>query len=314
MSEIIKIGCVDIDTSHPLVFAKRLAELGRGKYVGVFNDGFRGDDEVDSFVKAFGIEKKCGSIEELASICDIGFVHSCNWDKHLNKAVPFIEAGVPVFVDKPIVGSFEDCRRLKGLVASGAVILGSSSMRYASEVQKFNSMPADEKGDILHIYGTVGVDEFNYAIHIVEAICQIAGGGSVWGKFNNSQKQGGVEASNYSLGFDNGVTASYTVTSGVWQPCVVVVMTTKGVFHFEIDSSKVYDSLLTNIYDHIQKGTSDIVSVDKLLESIEVMLACRQSLLTDGKRVETEHLDEDISYDGDAFEQQYASNAAKIYI
>ena len=89
--------------------------------------------------------------------------------------MPFIERNKPVFIDKPIVGSFADCRKLEQLAAQGAVILGSSSVRYAEEVDAFLAEPIEERGELMTIYGTAGVDEFNYAIHIIEAIHQLAG-------------------------------------------------------------------------------------------------------------------------------------------
>lgn len=55
----------------------------RARYVGVYNDSFRDDREVEGFIRRFNLEKRCVSLEELAQMCDIGFIHGCNWDDHL---------------------------------------------------------------------------------------------------------------------------------------------------------------------------------------------------------------------------------------
>ena len=55
---MIKIGVVNIDTSHPLAFSEILLKENRARYAAVFNDGFRGDDEVESFIKKRGLEIK----------------------------------------------------------------------------------------------------------------------------------------------------------------------------------------------------------------------------------------------------------------
>ena len=102
---MLRIGVVNIDVSHPKAFSEYLFRGERARYVAVYNDGFRGDDEVEGFIRRYGLEKRCRTIEELADCVDIGFVQSCNWSKHVSQARPFIERGKPVFIDKPIAGS-----------------------------------------------------------------------------------------------------------------------------------------------------------------------------------------------------------------
>src|SRR3990172_9109153 len=134
---MIRIGVVDIDISHPRSFADYLKQGNRARYAAIYNEGFRGDDEVEGFIRNYGLDKRCDSIEELADFVDVGFLQSCNWDKRLRQAMPFIEKGKPVFFDKPMVCSIADCRKLEQLAADGAVILGSSSVRYAEEITEF---------------------------------------------------------------------------------------------------------------------------------------------------------------------------------
>ena len=71
---MIRIGVANIDVSHPKAFAEYLKKDGRARYVAVYNDGFRGDDEVEAFMRGYGLEKRCDSVEELADCVDIGFV------------------------------------------------------------------------------------------------------------------------------------------------------------------------------------------------------------------------------------------------
>jgi hypothetical protein len=48
---MIRVGTVNIDTSHPIAFAELFLKDGRAKYTAVYNDGFRTDDEVKNFIK-----------------------------------------------------------------------------------------------------------------------------------------------------------------------------------------------------------------------------------------------------------------------
>jgi hypothetical protein len=76
---MIRIGAVNIDTSHPLGFGEEFEKDTRAKYVGVYNDSFRNDDEVNGFVKRFGLERRCATMDELVEMSDIGMIHGCNW-------------------------------------------------------------------------------------------------------------------------------------------------------------------------------------------------------------------------------------------
>ena len=63
---MIKIGVVNIDTSHPNTFAARMAQGDRARYTAIYNDGFREDDEVESFMAKNGIEKRYSDLSEMA--------------------------------------------------------------------------------------------------------------------------------------------------------------------------------------------------------------------------------------------------------
>ena len=112
-SSIIRIGGVSIDVSHPKAFASNLEKYCMNmRYALEYDDGFRTKQELEWFKNRYGLDGIAQSIEEMAGQVDVGFIQSCNWDKHLDQAMPFIREGKPVFIDKPIVGSMKDIARL----------------------------------------------------------------------------------------------------------------------------------------------------------------------------------------------------------
>ncbi|MEK6794704.1 MAG: Gfo/Idh/MocA family oxidoreductase [Spirochaetota bacterium] len=312
---MIRIGACNIDTSHPKAFAEYLAKGDDARYVAIFNDGFRGDDEVDGFVKKNGLEKRCTSMEELADACDIVFIHDCNWDKHLVHALPVIKKGKPVFIDKPIVGNLADCRKIEALEKEGAVILGSSSARYCDEVVEFAGKSEADKGKVLNVFGTSGVDEFNYAVHIVEAFGGMLGTGAVSAKFVGRSTSEGKVCETFFIRFSSGVTAAYNTFSGTWQPFDVVVQTTKTTHHFRVDTSKLYAALLTRIIDSMKTKKNVLSPMPVITESVKIMLAARISRENGGKEVALTDIPEnDPGYSGAQFEKEYAAAAKKMYV
>ena len=111
---MVKIGGVSIDVSHPKAFSEgMLKECMNMKYEYVCDDGgFRGEEEIDWLVKKFDLAGKVKKTKDMVDKVDIGFIQSCNWEKHIDQAMPFIEKGKPVFIDKPMVGSVKDANRV----------------------------------------------------------------------------------------------------------------------------------------------------------------------------------------------------------
>ncbi len=56
-------------------------------------------------------------------------VLSVNWDTHVSLATPFLEAGVPVLIDKPLAGDLESLARLEE-VAGQTPLYGGSALGY----------------------------------------------------------------------------------------------------------------------------------------------------------------------------------------
>lgn len=313
---MIKIGCVSLDVSHPMGFAEELEKYCMDmKYEYVYNKGFRGEDETDWFVKRFGLKGKVEKIEDMVDKVDVGFVQSCNWDKHLDEAMPFIKAGKPVFIDKPVVGSVQDAEKILALVKEGAYIIGSSSARHADEIQAFLRKSKEERGDIVSIFGTCGVDEFNYSVHIVEIFSEIAGAKAVACRFDGyGVAPDGHRVETYTLTFENGIVAQYHTYIGGWRPFHLTVMTTKGSYQIAIDSSKIYVSLLREIYRELMTRKSNLADVETLANCSLVMLCGKKSRdEKQGATVSLEQLSADDKFDGYAFEKTYAANASKIY-
>lgn len=305
---MIRIGCVNIDVSHPEAFGSYLVKGDRARYTEVYNDGFRSDSEVEEFIKKLNLKKRCRTLEELAEITDIGFVHSCNWDKHLGYAMPFISRKKPVFIDKPLVGNFKDCKKLEELAKGGAVILGSSSVRYAPEIEEFLKIPVEERGEIVHVFGTSGVDEFNYAIHIIEAFGGLLGMGAVSGKFAGRTTSDIYPCDTYLIEYANGVNAVCALYQGAHRRFTLTILTTKNTYNLEL--SATYEPMLDKICTFMETGKNELASIPAQIEAIKVLLACKVSRFRGGEAVKLCDIPEDEpGYDGYEFEKGYAERA-----
>ena len=307
---MIKAGLVNMDTSHPRCFADVMRRMGRIRYSAIYDDSFRSPTEIKEFMEIYGLEERCASLEELADSTDVGFIHGCNWDDHLRCAEPFWRRGKPVFIDKPLVGCLRDCRRVRDWAARGAVILGSSSVRYAEEIKQFLKMPVETRGEIISLSASVGIDEFNYGIHIAEAIGGLLPGRAETVRHIGRAERAGQTAHSYCISFPAGQTAIMTILNGVWQPFALTVLTTKGTYPLLLDSDRLYESLLAELCDYLEGKPNHLASAEELLDSVEMMLAALASRESDGKEVALANLKETMpSYNGREFWEGYRRRA-----
>jgi len=313
---MIKVGLVNIDTSHAGAFAEYMLKGDRAKFTAVYNDGFRGDGEVDGFMRKFGVAKRYEDIGEMAGDADIGFVLGCNWDTRLRHAMPFINCGKPVFIDKPFAGNIGDCMRLEELARGGAVILGSSSVRYARELCGFFAIPEAERGRLLHIYGTVGVDEFNYPIHISEAIGGMDESPVASCRYIGGTDAGEIHCETFALRFESGLTAAFSAAHGVYQPFETVIMTTKTTYHYSLGASgALYQDMLDRVFDYMETGRNTLAPVPKMTEAVKTLLAGRLSRVNGGAEILLSGIPEsDPGFDGHEFEKEYAAASKPIYL
>lgn len=301
---MIRIGTVNIDTSHAPSFAEILLGGDRARYTAIYNDGFRTDAEVDDFIKKFGLEKRYYDLSEMAENIDVAFIQSCDWDRHIELCTPFIEKNVPVFIDKPIVGNLRDARKIAEWAAAGKVILGTSAMRYTYEHDDFFAQSSAE--DIISVTATVGVDEFNYAIHAVEEILGFVNDSApVSTQFIGSNESGGVPVDSYRVMFENGVSAYYHICKKGWQPSTAIVMTKKTTFVYKIDSNKVYEAMLKQVCNYFEGKENHMASVESMLQAVKIMLAGIKSRKEGGETLLSELKDDDPSFDGRAFYESY---------
>jgi len=310
---MFRIGTVNIDTSHAPSFAEILLKGDEGRYTAIYNDAFRTDAEVQAFIENFKLEKRYDDLGEMAKNIDIAFIQSCNWDNHLKQSMPFIEAGVPVFIDKPLAGNLADVKEFERLDAEGKVILGTSAMRYTYEHESFFAIPEEERGNIIHISVMVGVDEFNYAIHAVESIMGFIGDvRPISTRYLGTNTVGDVPCDSYYVLFENGVSACYHICKKGWQPSTALVMTSKTSFAYKIDSNKVYEAMLKQVCAYMAGRENKLATVTQMTDSIKLMLAGKKSMANGGTIENIADLTEsDPSFDGTAFEEFYAASQRK---
>jgi virulence factor len=157
---MVRVGLVDFDTSHVVAFTERLNHVGvdasqwvEGARVVV---GCPGESEMmperipgfrDKLV-GYGIEL-VERPEDLFGKIDAVMIESQQGARHLERARPFLEAGMPTFVDKPFAGDLAGADAIIDLARKhGAPLMSCSALRYDPTITAALARQ-DELGKIL---------------------------------------------------------------------------------------------------------------------------------------------------------------------
>ncbi|MBR2861674.1 MAG: Gfo/Idh/MocA family oxidoreductase [Clostridia bacterium] len=131
--------------------------------------GFEGYERAQHVAKAAKIPNVCTHPEEMIGEIDAVIVATDVGSEHVERCRPFIEAGIPMFIDKPMVDNEEDLKTFIQWRKNGAKFISSSSMRYTKTYEAYYDKHY-ELGDLVYILSPMPKKYETYGIHALEAM------------------------------------------------------------------------------------------------------------------------------------------------
>lgn len=123
----------------------------------------------ESISKAVQVPNIVDKLEDMIGKVDAVLLGRDDPENHVAMAKPFIEAGIPLFIDKPLAGSWDDLAYFKEQVAKGKFIMSGSSQRYANEF-KTVKQEIHNLGKIELVTAVGKKDWLKYGVHLMEGI------------------------------------------------------------------------------------------------------------------------------------------------
>jgi len=301
----MKIGLVDLDTSHPGAFVPLLRERGH-EVVGVWDGGsVHPSGYAEQFARENQIPKVFETLDGMREEVDCAIIHACDWDTHVEKVRCFLDADKSVLVDKPIAGNAKDLDRFVAWVDEGRRLAGGSALLYCEEAEEWKRSKTDDRGELLTVYGGCGVDAFNYGIHAYAMAMAFVDHAPVKSVryIDSAGSQDVIE-----LVYENGVRAMLQIgITEAWLPFYGTLVTTRKVHPFLVRTDRIYARFLDAILPFLS-GESDVppLSGDRLVQSERCALAVLISKQSGGRSVTiAETCETSLSYDGSAFAESY---------
>lgn len=120
-----------------------------------------------TLAQACGIETVCTTPQAMIGSVDAVMILRDDAQSHWPMAQPFLDAGLPVFIDKPLCLDAETLARFEPHLRSGR-LMSCAGLRFAGELDDWRTDPAPF-GDLRLVRGAVVLDWARYGIHMLEA-------------------------------------------------------------------------------------------------------------------------------------------------
>ena len=267
---MLKLGILDFDTSHAVEFTKRLNHKdiaedqwveGATVVVGCPGESKLSPERIPEYTAAM---KKLGvplvdKPADMIGKVDAMLVEAVDGSVHFDRAKPFLEAGIPCYVDKPFACSVADARKMVDLAAKKKLpLFSSSSLRFAPELVAYMADAKHGKTLGAVAYGPAALHErnpglFHYGIHAVEILYTLMGPGC--GSVTcTSDKDVDVATGHWKDGRVASVRGTRTGTGAYG----AVVFSDKTTQHLGIGTKYIYRDLLKKIVETFATGKPPI--------------------------------------------------------
>jgi len=131
----------------------------------------------EEMAQKLGVRNVYDTPEQMVPQVDAAMVCSYDPADHHRLAMPFLEAGIPTFVDKPFTDDYDKAREMTSTArATGAVLFNSSPWKWSPAVQDL-ALSLDSLGSIRTVVASgPGVEgPFFYVTHSVETLQYLLG-------------------------------------------------------------------------------------------------------------------------------------------
>ena len=191
----LRIGIIGCDTSHVPAFTEIInnpaakGHVPGGKVVAAYKGGSPDIPSSISRVPEYSktLQEKYGvkfydSIEEMCKDVDAVLVESVDGRPHLAQVKPVLQAGKPVYIDKPMAASLKDVLEIFRLAQEAKVpVFSASSLRYGRDTQAVRNGSIG-KVTYAETYSPYHLephhpDLFWYSVHGVESLFTVMGTG-----------------------------------------------------------------------------------------------------------------------------------------
>ncbi len=241
------------------------------------------DDAADAekIARADFIDNIASKPEDVIGQVDAVVIPTDKGGEHVDRARLFIEAGIPVFIDKPLTDNEPDLQQFAKWQSEGKAIMSSSCMRYAREYAALRD-DMQSVGEPRVIYMTTPKSWERYGIHAMEGVYPFCAPGGWVSVANTGSEQANIVHVKHRSGVDV-VIAAVADMYGAFG--CMNIHGTKGSLSAQFaDTFYAFKAQLVEFVDYLRTGELPF-AFDETVELMKIIIAGIQSRNQDGRTV-----------------------------
>lgn len=216
-----------------------------------------------------------GEVDAVLIPTDIG-------GEHLERCRPFIEAGLPVFIDKPLTDNEDHLKVFEGWYLAGKPLMSSSALRYSREYAELRGR-TNEVGELRLITITMVKSWERYGIHALEGVYPFLRPGGWKDVIHTGDDRNHIVHLRHRSGVSVVVSVVADMYGGMGHLCLYG---TKGSLSGRFrDSFTAFKSQLSAFVSYLRTGKRPF-GFEQTLELMRMVIAAKISLDGGGRRVE----------------------------
>jgi predicted dehydrogenase len=241
------------------------------------------DDPADAVkvAKAAFIPNVVRHAEDVIGAVDAVVIATDRGWEHVDRARPFLEAGLPMFIDKPLCDSQDDLRQFIAWRQAGKNLLSTSCMRYCREFHAIKRQMA-EVGQPRLMTMTMCKSWERYGIHALEGVYPLLTPGQWLSVVNTGTKDANIVHVRHGSGVDV-VLATVVDMCGAFGKLNVYGTQGSLAAGFQ-DTFYAFKAQLTGFVEYLRTGQSP-VPFEETVETIKIIIAGIRSREESGRTV-----------------------------
>jgi predicted dehydrogenase len=247
------------------------------------------DDPADAakVAKAAFIPNVVERAEDVIGVVDAAVIATDRGGEHVERARPFIEAGLPLFIDKPLCDRAEDLRQFVAWHGEGRAFLSTSAMRYAREFAIARAQIAQSVGEPRLITITTPKSWERYGMHVLESVYPMLAPGDWISVANTGTQQANIVHARHTSGVDV-VLAAVADMYGAF--CKLGVYGTTGTLTAAFaDTFYAFKAQLVAFVEYLRTGQSPVPFAETL-ELTKILIAGVRSREDHGRTVRLDEI------------------------
>lgn len=218
---------------------------------------------------AANIQNVCQDMREMIGNVDAILLARDDAENHLKHAKDFLEAGLPIYIDKPFALKKKHAHELWDLSKYDQQVFTCSALKYAKEFQP-EALQKNRIGNIRTVWATIPKKWNKYGVHLIESVMNLLPqrGGVL------KVKPLGIETEDLEgaqVLWESGITAIFQTINVPSTPLYIRVLGDKGYQDLTLtDSFGAFKSALEHFVDLIN-GDKENIPKEFTLEMIQIL-------------------------------------------